>query len=136
MAMFLLLILFLFSVACGVLLFVRLTGSDAWLTKGLRDDKFGAIVVMCTLIVCAILLFILLRASLSPIMVSLAAASKTPDNDFPRENVQEAFAGGIVYWLLLLCIPIISGYLLYWLYRTVHWVIKKSLLLRSKLKSW
>ena len=136
MAVFLILILFLLSTAGGVLLFVRLTGSDAWLTKGLREDKFSAVVVMCTLIVCAILLFILFRASLSPIMVSLAAASRTPDSDLPAENVQDTFTGGIIYWLLLLCVPILSAYLLHWLYRSVHWVIKKSLLLHSKPKPW
>jgi len=121
-------VLFLLSVACGVLVFVRLAGSDAWLAKGLREDRIGAVAVTCLLGVCAIALLILLYVLLPLIPASLAAAFAGPDKNLPGKDMHETVVGDIFRWLLLLCIPILSAYLLYWLYLAVHWVIKKSAL--------
>lgn len=128
-------VLFLLSVACGALLFVRLASSDAWLTKGLREDRIGAVIVTCFLGVCAIVLLTLLYVFLPLLPASLAAALAGPDKGLAGEDTQETFVGDIIRWFLLLCIPILSAYLLYWLYRTVHWVIKKSVSLCLRPKS-
>ena len=116
-------VLFLLSVACGVLVFVRLAGSDPWLAKGIREDRIGAVAVTCLLGVCAIALLILLYVLLPLIPASLAAAFADPDKNLPGENTNETIATDIFRWFLLLCIPILSAYLLYWLYLAAHWVI-------------
>jgi len=128
-------VLFLLSITCGALLFVKLTSSDAWLAKGIKEDRIGAVVVACFLGVCAIALLILLYVLLPLIPASLAAAFAGPDKTFPGEDTHEAVVGDIISWLLLLCIPILSAYLLYLLYRTVHWIIKKSVSLCVGTKS-
>jgi uncharacterized membrane protein len=120
-------VLFLLSITCGALLFVKLASSDVWLAKGIKEDRIGAVIVACFLGVCAIALLILLYMLLPLIPASLAEAFAGPGKTFPgAEDTHEAFVGDIISWLLLLCIPILSAYLLYLLYRTVHWVIKKS----------
>jgi hypothetical protein len=128
-------ILFLLSVVCGAFLFARLISFDAWLTKGLREDKIGAVIVVCFLGVCAFVLLTLLYVFLPLIPASLTAAFAVPDKDLTGENTQGTLVEDIIRWFLLLCIPILSAYLLYLLYRTVHWVIKKSMSLCLKPKS-
>jgi uncharacterized membrane protein len=129
-------VLFLLSITCGALLFVKLASSDAWLAKGIKEDRIGAVIVACFLGICAIALLTLLYMFLPRIPASLAEAFAAPSKTFPAaEETHEAFVGDIISWFLLLCIPILSAYLLYWLYRTVHWVIKKSVSLCIGTKS-
>jgi hypothetical protein len=129
-------VLFLLSITCGALLFVKLASSDAWLTKGIKEDRIGAVVVACFLGVCAIALLIFLYMFLPLLPASIAEAFAGPDKTFPgTDETHEAFVGDIINWFLLLCIPILSAYLLYLLYRTVHWVIKKSMSLCVGTKS-
>jgi hypothetical protein len=128
-------VLFLLSVICGAFLFTSLASSDAWLAKGLREDKIGAVIVACFLGVCAIALLTLLYVFLPLIPASLTAALAGPDKNLPGEGAQETIVVDIIRWFLLLCIPILSAYLLYLLYRAVHWVIKKSMSLRLRPKS-
>ena len=131
-----LLFLLLLSIAVGVILFVKLLGPDAWLIKGLMEDKIGAIVGICLVVVSAILLSILLRFFLLNIPVLLAASSVGPDKDSIREYAQQTYAWDIVVRLLILCIPIVTAYLLYQLYRATNWVIRKFVLLFLRPKSW
>lgn len=127
-------ILFLLSLVCGAFLFAKLTSSDVWLTKGLREDRIGAVIVACVLGACAIVLLTSLYVLLPLIPASLSTALAVPNKDSAGGDTQETLVMDIIGWLLLLCIPIISAYLLFLLYRTVHWVIKKSasLCLRPK----
>lgn len=125
-------VLFLLSVACGVLLFVKLASSDVWLAKGLREDRISAVLVTCFLGACALILLTLLYVFLPLIPASLTAALAGTDKDLAGKDIQESLIGHIVRWFLLLCIPILAAYLLYLLYRTVYWVIKKSASLRLR----
>lgn len=129
-------ILFTLSAVCGALVFIRLTGSDDWLARGLREDKISAVAVTCLLGVCAIGIFILLYAFLSLIPDSLAPVFANAGKDLPKEDTRNVFVEDIIHWFLLLCIPILAGYLLHWLYRGAQWVIKKSTQLHWKPKSW
>jgi hypothetical protein len=129
------LLLFLLSIACGAFLFVRLASSDVWLTKGLREDRISAVLVACFLGACAIILLTLLYVFLPLIPASLAATLTGADKDLAGEDTQKTFSGDIVRWLLLLCTPILAAYLLYLLYRTVYWIVKKSASLRLRPKS-
>lgn len=129
-------VLFLLSIACGALLFVKLASSDAWLAKGIKEDRVGAVVVACFLGVCAVALLIFLYMFLPLLPASLAEAFAAPSKTFPAaEDTHEAFVEDIIRWFLLLCIPILSAYLLYLFYRAVHWVIKKSVSLCVGTKS-
>jgi len=124
----LLLALFPLSVAIGMAIFIRRLGPDAWLIRGLKDDSMAAVVVMCLLIVGAISLVFALRCSLSFIPTSSAAAVGT--TEFGPSQAIAAAEGSvlpIVRWLLLLCIPIVSGYLLSVLYRPVDWMARRRL---------
>ena len=106
--------LFLLSVAAGAVLFIRLLGPDDWLVKGLREDRGSAVVVTCCVVLCAVLLIILLFLFLRviPSLWTPAVAG----TDMPTEHSHEFRVWNIVHWFLCLCIPIISGYLLYLLY--------------------
>jgi len=128
----LLLALFPLSVAIGMAIFIRRLGPDAWLIRGLKDDSMAAVVVMCLLIVGAISLVFALRCSLSFIPTSSAAAVGTTEFGPSQaiaaaENSQAGSVLPIVRWLLLLCIPIVSGYLLSVLYRPVDWMARRRL---------
>jgi hypothetical protein len=130
-------VLFLLSVVCGALIFVRLARFDVWLVKGLMEDRVGAVIVTCILGACAIVLLTFLYLFLPLIPDSLAAAFAGPDKDLPAgENTHESLVVDIISWFLLLSIPILSSYLLYWLYRAMQWVIKKSVPLSWRPKSW
>lgn len=108
------------SLAFGAMVFVKLIGPDAWLIRGLRGDKLGAVIALCSILLCGMLIFLLLRFSLTlveelPIRVSAAAAGDSPPQ----------YAPGLPAWdvlvcLLSFCLPIITGYLLSLLYRGVY----------------
>jgi len=53
------------SLVFGMIVFVKLIGPDAWLIRGLRGDKLGAVVALCSILLCGTLIFLLLRFSLS-----------------------------------------------------------------------
>jgi hypothetical protein len=120
-------ILFIFSVACGILVFLRLTGCGAWLTKGLREDKIGAVIATCIFITLTIILFILLRNSLPTVLASFAETQMDPDENLLVGDTPQVIAGKIIYWLSILCVPILLGFLLCWVYRVVRWIVRKSL---------
>lgn len=127
-------VLFLISVTCGAILFFKLTGPDTWLAKGLREDRIGAVIATCFLGICAILLLALLYVLLPLIPASLALAFAAPNKDLSQPDTQETFFGEITHWILLLGVPILAGYLLYWIYRLVGWVVKKTSPLPGRVK--
>lgn len=129
------LFLFLLSVTVGVVLFVGLLGHDAWLIKGLKEDRVGAIIATCFVVVCAILLVILLRFLLHLIPDLFATASTGANRHLPAESTKVVPVWDIILWFLFFCTPILSGFLLYVLYRTMHSVIKKFALRCYRLKS-
>lgn len=116
-------VLFSLSVAVGAVLFIRLLGPDAWLVKGLREDKVSAVVVTCFVVVCAVLLIISLVFLLRIIPSLWAPAIAAADNDMQTEHLHESLVWNVVHWFLSLCIPILSGYLLYLLYSMVYRVL-------------
>jgi len=113
------------SLAFGAIVFVKLIGPDAWLIKGLRRDKLGAVVAFCSILLCGMLIFLLLRFSLSlvqelPIGVSAAAA-----DDSSPEYAQRLQAWDGLVCLMSFCLPIITGYLLGLVYRGVYGAVTR-----------
>jgi len=119
------LLLFVFSLLFGAVIFVKLIGSDSWLIKGLRGDKIGAVVAFCTIILCGAVIFFSLRFSLSFLPNLLTDALAGPDNRVKVEYAQTANMWDAIVWFLSLCVPILTGYLLSLLYRGVYRVVKR-----------
>lgn len=113
------------SLAFGMVVFVKLIGPDAWLIRGLRGDKLGAVVALCSILLCGALILLLLRLSLSaiqelPTAVSAAATGDSPLQYAKRLQVWDVFAN-----LASFCLPILTGYLLSLLYRGVYRTITR-----------
>ena len=119
------LVLFMISLGFGAMVFVRLIGPDAWLIKGLRGDRPGAIVAFCTIVLCGVVIFLGLRFSLSllPDLLSSRRAGVEPDS--AAEYAYGAQVVNGIVWLLSLCVPILTGYLLGVLYRSVYRICRR-----------
>lgn len=119
------LLLLVFSLVFGAIIFVKLIGPDSWLIKGLRDDKIGAVVAFCTIILCGAVIFFSLRFSLSLLPDLLTDALSGPDNRLKAEYAQKANMWDGIVWLVSFGIPILTCYLLSLLYRGVYRVVKR-----------
>lgn len=119
------LLLFVFSLIFGAIIFVKLIGLDSWLIKGLRGDKIGAVVAFCTIILCGAVIFFSLRFSLSLLPNLLTGALAGPDSRVNVEYVQKADVWDGIVCFLSFCVPILTGYLLSLLYRGVYQVVKR-----------
>jgi hypothetical protein len=119
------LLLFVFSLVFGVIIFVKLIGPDSWLIRGLRGDKIGAVVAFCTIILCGGVIFFSLRFSLSLLPNLLTGALAGPDNRVNVEYAQKANVWDGIECFLSFCVPILTCYLLSLLYRGVYRVVKR-----------
>jgi hypothetical protein len=119
------LLLLVFSLVFGAIIFVKLIGPDSWLIKGLRGDKIGAVVAFCTIILCGAVIFFSLRFSLSLLPDLLTGAWAGPDNRVNVEYAQKANVLDGIVCFLSFCVPILTGYLLSLLYRGVYGVVKR-----------
>ena len=119
------LLLFVFSLVLGAIIFVKLIGPDSWLIRGLRGDKIGAVVAFCTIILCGAVIFFSLRFSLSLLPNLLSGALAGPDNSVKVEYAQKANVWDGIVCVLSFCVPILTGYLLSLLYRGVYQVVKR-----------
>jgi len=108
------------SLAFGVIVFVKMIGPDAWLIRGLRGDKLGAVVALCSILLCGALILLLLQFSLSVVKeLPIAVSAAAPRNSSP-EYAQRPQAWDVLICLASFCIPIATGYLLSLLYRGVY----------------
>ncbi|MBN2136546.1 MAG: hypothetical protein JW720_01945 [Sedimentisphaerales bacterium] len=119
------LLIFALSLAFGVVVFVRLIGPDAWLIKGLRSDKIGAVVAFCSILVCGVAIFLLLQLSLSVLPTLVKEASAATDNDSAVEYRQGIQVWDVFACILSFCVPILTGYLLSVLYRGIYGAVRK-----------
>jgi len=108
------------SLAFGMIVFVKLIGPDAWLIRGLRGDKLGAVVALCSILLCGTLIFLLLQFSLSMVQELPTAVSAAAARDSSPEYAQHLQAWDVLVCLASFCIPILTGYLLSLLYRGVY----------------
>lgn len=121
------LLLFALSMIFGALLFVKLIGPDAWLIRGLRGDKIGAVLAFCTIIPCGILIFLLLRFSLSllPGLITGTSPAAAADTNSTTEYAEKVQVCHIAVCLMSFCVPIVTGYLLSLLYRAVYGIVRR-----------
>lgn len=113
------------SLIFGVAVFVKLIGSDAWLIRGLRGDKIGAVFVLCSILLCGALIFFLLHFSLSLLEELPARASATAEADSAAEYTARLSGWDIVVCLFSFCLPILTGYLLSLIYRAVYGAVRR-----------
>jgi hypothetical protein len=117
--------IFALSLAFGAVIFVRLIGPDAWLIRGLRGDKLGAIIALCSILLCGALIFFLLQFSLSFIGELPMGASAAPKEDFVSEYTQHLNIWDVIVCLLSFCVPIATGYLLSLIYRGIYRAVRR-----------
>ena len=108
------------SLAFGMIVFVKLIGPDAWLIRGLRGDKLGAVVALCSIVLCGALILLLLRFSLSMVLELPIAVSAAAARDSSPEYAQRLQVWDIFVYLASFCLPILTGYVLSLLYRAVY----------------
>jgi len=113
------------SLAFGAMVFVRLIGSDTWLIKGLRGDKLGAIVALCSILLCGAVIFFLLRFSLSLLQELPAGASAASDTELTPEYAQHFHIWDVVLGLLTFCTPIATAYLLSLIYKGIYQAVRR-----------
>ena len=113
------------SLVFGAAVFVILIGPDAWLIRGLRGDKFGAVVALFSILLCGMLIFFLLHFSLSLLEELPTRASAAADIDSAVEYTQNLSGWDIVTGLLSFCLPILTGYLLSLIYRGVYGAVRR-----------
>ena len=112
------------SLVFGGIVFVKLIGSDAWLIKGLRGDKLGAVMALCSILLCGMLIFLLLRLSLSVIEDLSTGVSTAGAGDSSGQYGQRLQIWGVLVYLVSFCLPIITAYLLSVLYRVVYGAVR------------
>lgn len=110
------------SLAFGAIVFIRLIGPDAWLIRGLRGDKLGAVVALCSILMCGAAIFFLLRFSLEQLPIGASAAS---GSDPSPEYGADLHIWDIISDLLAFCIPIATGCLLSIIYRGVYCAVQR-----------
>ena len=115
------------SLAIGAIVFVKLIGPDAWLIRGIRGDKLGAVVALCSILLCGALVFFLLRFSVSLLedMPMGASASAASGKNLMPENTQNLNMWDVIVCLLSFCVPIATGYLLSLIYRGVYRAVRR-----------
>ena len=113
------------SLAFGAIVFVKLIGSDAWLIRGLRGDKLGAVVALCSILLCGMLIFLLLRFSLSLVQELPIGVSEAVAGDSSPQYAQRLHAWDGLVCLVSFCLPIITGYLLSLLYRGIYEAVRR-----------
>ena len=113
------------SLVFGVVVFIKLIGPDAWLIKGLRGDQFGAVVALCSILLCGMLIFFLLHLSLSLLEELPIRASAAAEVDSAAEYTQSLPSWDIIVCLLSFCLPILTGYLLSLIYRGVYGAVRR-----------
>ena len=108
------------SLMFGAIVFVRLIGPDAWLIRGLRGDKLGAVIALCSILLCGALIFSFLRFSLSHLQELPIGASAAQNDDLPGSYTQPLRIWDVVFGLLTFCTPIATAYLLSLIYRGIY----------------
>jgi len=103
-----------------MIVFVMLIGPEAWLIRGLRGDKLGAVVALCSIVLCGALILLLLRFSLSMVLELPIAVSAAAARDSSPEYAQRLQVWDIFVYLASFCLPILTGYVLSLLYRAVY----------------
>jgi hypothetical protein len=117
--------IFALSLAFGAVIFVRLIGPDAWLIRGLRGDKLGAIIALCSILLCGALIFFLLQFSLSFIGELPIGASAASNGDFVPEYSRRLNMWNVIVGLLSFCVPLATGCLLSLIYRGVYRAVRR-----------
>ncbi|MHC4742679.1 MAG: hypothetical protein ACYS8Z_12245 [Planctomycetota bacterium] len=113
------------SLAFGSIVFVRLIGSDSWLIRGLRCDKLGAIIALCSILLCGALIFFLLRFSLSHLQELPLGASAASEGDLAADYTQNLRIWDVILGLLTFCTPIVTAYLLSLIYRGICEAVRR-----------
>ena len=113
------------SLAFGAIVFIKLIGPDAWLIRGLRGDKLGAVVALCSILLCGALIFFLLRFSLSLLQELPMGASAASERNSTPEYTQNLPIWDVIVFLLTFCVPIATGYLLSVIYRGVYRAVRR-----------
>ena len=113
------------SLVFGAAVFVKLIGPDAWLIRGLRGDKLGAVIALCSILLCGALIFFMLQFSLSLIEELPMEASAASTMDLTPEYTQNLHMWDVIVCLLSFCVPIATGYLLSLIYRGVYRAVRR-----------
>lgn len=108
------------SLMFGAIVFVKLIGPDAWLIRGIRGDKLGAVIALCSILLCGAAIFFLLRFSLSHLQALPIGASAAQNDDLPVNYTQPLRIWDVVFGLLTFCTPIATAYLLSLIYRGIY----------------
>ena len=118
-------VFFALSLTLGAVIFARLIGPDAWLIKGLRGDKPGAVVAFCSTVLCGALIFLLLRSSVSLLPHLIRRAYGVTEADLAAEYPQQLQIWDAIVCLVAFCVPIVTGYMLSVLYRGISGLVKR-----------